>query len=80
MLVLVMDQAAEWHKSESTFHLESLLKFDTEMYLSFRGVDYQRNNKAWFGNVARRPSSPSNLLLSAGLLLTLYQVNSYGFG
>lgn len=46
MLVLVMDQAAEWYKSESTFHLESLLKFDTEMCLGFRDVDYQRNREA----------------------------------
>jgi len=80
MLVLVVDQAVEWYKPEPAFHLESFLNFDTEMCLSFRDVDYQRNHEMLFGGVARRPASLSSLLLDAGPLLTLYQINIYGFG
>lgn len=58
MLMWVMDQAAEWHKSESTFHLESFSEF--EMCLCFRDVDYQRNNKMVLERVSRMSSSPSN--------------------
>lgn len=78
--MLVMSQAAEWHKSESTFRLESSLKCGTEMGLIFRDVDYQRQIKMLFRRVARRPFTPSSLLLGAGLLLRLYQGSSFGFG
>lgn len=51
MLVLVADQAAEWYKSECSFLLESFLNFDTEMCLSFKDTDYQRNHKMLLGRV-----------------------------
>lgn len=73
--MLVMSQAAEWHKSESTFHLESSLKC-TEMGLIFRDVDYQRQIKMLFRRVARGPLTPSSLLLGAGLLLRFCQGSS----
>lgn len=78
--MLLMSQAAEWHKSESTFHLESSLKCCTEMCLIFRDVGYRGYIKMLFRRVARRPFTPSGLLLSAGLLLRFYQVSGSGFG
>lgn len=72
MLVLVMSQAAEWHKSESTFHSESSLKCCAEICLIFRDVGYQGHIKMLFRSVARRPFTPSGLLLGAGLLLRFY--------